>query len=334
VDAGFRDISLSKKILPHRAKFELRRIMVKKIVILGVFVADTTYRADRAPRIGETVLGNNFSLGPGGKGSNQAVAAARLGADVTFLSKLGRDPFADMAFQTWADAGVKHIVTQSDESYTGAAYIFVEEETGDNAVIICPGVAATISIADIDVNADLIRSAAVFMTQLEQPMDVAVRALCIAKEAGVKTILNPAPASDLPDGMLALCDYVTPNETETETLTGVVVKSVNDARSAAEIFLSKGVGAVVITLGENGALFHSADQSVLVPAVSAGTVVETTGAGDAFNGGFATAIATGDDPVAAVHTGCATAGLSVTRPGTASSMPVSGEVKALMERIP
>ena len=308
--------------------------MVGKIVILGVFVADTTYRANRAPRIGETILGNDFSLGPGGKGSNQAVAAARLGADVTFLSKLGRDPFADMALQTWADAGVKHIVTQSYESYTGAAYIFVEEETGDNAIIICPGVAATISTADIDVNADLIRSAAVFMTQLEQPMDAAVRGLGIAKEAGVKTILNPAPASDLPDGMLALCDYVTPNETETETLTGVAVKSVDDARSAAEIFLSKGVGAVVITLGENGALFHSADQSALVPAVNAGSVVETTGAGDAFNGGFATALARGDDPVGAVRTGCATAGLSVTRPGTASSMPVSGEVKELMERIP
>ena len=112
------------------------------------------------------------------------------------------------------------------------------------------------------------------------------------------------------------------------------MKSVDDARSAAEIFLSKGVGAAVITLGESGALFHSADQSVLVPAVNAGSVVETTGAGDAFNGGFATALARGDDPVGAVRTGCATAGLSVTRPGTASSMPVLGEVKELMERIP
>ena len=253
---------------------------------------------------------------------------------MTFLSKLGRDPFADMALKTWADAGVKPAVTQSNQSYTGAAYIFVEEETGDNAIIICPGVAATISTADIDVNADLIRSAAVFMTQLEQPMDAAVRALGIAKEAGVKTILNPAPASNLPDEMLALCDYVTPNETETETLTGVAVKSVDDARSAAEIFLSKGVGAAVITLGEHGALFHSAAQSELVPAANAGSVVETTGAGDAFNGGFAAALARGDDPVAAVRTGCATAGLSVTRPGTAASMPVSEEVKALMERIP
>ena len=164
-------------------------------------------------------------------------------------------------------------------------------------------------------------------------MDAAIRALVVAKEAGVKTILNPAPASNLPDGMLALCDYVTPNETETETLTGVTVKSVDDARIAAEVFLSMGVGAVVITLGESGALFHSEDQSMLVPAVNAGPVVETAGAGDAFNGGFATALARGEDPVGAVRTGCATAGLSVTRTGTASSMPASREVKELMERI-
>jgi ribokinase len=132
--------------------------------------------------------------------------------------------------------------------------------------------------------------------------------------------------------MLALCDYVTPNETETEALTGVAVASVDDARRAAEIFLSKGVGTAVITLGERGALFHSARRSELVPSVDAGRVVETTGAGDAFNGGFVTAIARGDDPVDAVRFGCATAGISVTRPGTAPSMPSLAEVEELMAR--
>ena len=306
--------------------------MAGKIVILGVFVADTTFRAERAPRMGETLLGNSFALGPGGKGSNQAVAAARLGAEVTFMSKLGRDPFAEMAFKTWADAGVTPRVTQSDESYTGAAYIFVEEATGDNAIIICPGVASTIAAADIEANADLIGAAAVFMTQLEQPMEAAVRALEIARAAGVRTILNPAPANSLPEGMLALCDYVTPNETETEALTGVAVTSVDDARRASEVFLSKGVGAAVITLGERGALFHNAQSSELVPAVDAGPVVETTGAGDAFNGGFATALARGDSPIDAVRFGCATAGISVTRPGTAPSMPSLAEVEELMAR--
>ncbi len=306
--------------------------MSGSIVILGVFVADTAYRADRPPRMGETILGNGFALGPGGKGSNQAVAAARLGADVSFLSKLGRDPFADMALKTWAEAGVKPMVTQSDESYTGAAYIFVEEATGNNAIIICPGVAATISAADIEANATLIGSAAVFVTQLEQPIEAAVRALEIARKGGARTILNPAPANSLPDGMLALCDFVTPNESETEGLTGVAVKSADDARRAADIFLSKGVGAAVITLGEQGALFHGPGVSELVPAFDAGPVVETTGAGDAFNGGFAMALARGDDPVAAVRFGCAAAGISVTRPGTAPSMPTLAEVEDLLQR--
>ncbi len=304
--------------------------MAGSIVILGVFVADTAYRAERAPRMGETIIGNSFALGPGGKGSNQAVAAAKLGADVTFLSKLGRDPFADMALKTWADAGVTPVVTQSDDNATGAAYIFIEEATGDNAIIICPGVAATIAISDVESNADLICSAAAFMTQLEQPLDAAVRALEIALEAGVCAILNPAPANSLPEGMHALCDYVTPNETEAEALTGVAVGSLDDARRAAEVFLSKGVGAAVITLGERGALFHSARQTELIPAVDAGPVVETTGAGDAFNGGFATALARGDDPLDAVRFGCAAAGISVTRPGTAPSMPSLAEVEELL----
>ncbi len=302
------------------------------IVILGVFVADTAYRAERAPRMGETIMGKRFALGPGGKGSNQAVAAARVGGDVAFLSKLGRDTFAEMALKTWADAGVTPRVTQDGSSYTGAAYIFVEDATGDNAIIICPGVAATISEADIEAERALIEGAKVFVTQLEQPLPAAVRALEIARGAGVTTILNPAPAAPLDDAVLALCDYVTPNESETEALTGVAVASVEDAARAAAVFLSKGVGTPVITLGERGVWFHGRDRQELVPAVAAGPVVETTGAGDAVNGGFAAALARGEDPLAAVRYGCAVAGISVTRPGTAPSMPDAAEVAALLSR--
>ncbi|MGO4838264.1 PfkB family carbohydrate kinase, partial [Rhizobiaceae sp. 2RAB30] len=144
--------------------------MAKPIVILGVFVADTAYRAPRQPRMGETLLGTSFKLGPGGKGSNQAVAAGRLGADVSFITRLGRDPFADMALATWKEAGVKPAVIETPESYTGAAYIFVEEATGNNAIIVSPGAAMLISPADIDSNDALICSAGVFVTQLEQPI--------------------------------------------------------------------------------------------------------------------------------------------------------------------
>ncbi|QKC97282.1 ribokinase [Mesorhizobium sp. NZP2298] len=305
-------------------------VVMKPVVVLGVFVADTAYRADRQPRMGETILGNSFKLGPGGKGSNQAVAAGKLGADITFLTRLGVDAFADMAKRTWKDAGVKSAVIDTPDSYTGAAYIFVEEGSGNNAIIVSPGAAMLISPADIEANADLIGGAGVFVTQLEQPIDAALRALEIARGAGVTTILNPAPAATLPDRIYTLCDYLTPNETETEELTGLKVSSVDDARAAAGKLLEKGVGTVIVTLGDKGALLHTKDRSEHVPAISAGPVVETTGAGDAFNGGFAAALSRGVEPVQAVRFACAVAGISVTRPGTAPSMPTLREVEALL----
>ena len=304
--------------------------MAGKIVILGVFVADTAYRADRQPRMGETIMGNRFALGPGGKGSNQAVAAARAGGNVHFISRLGQDDFADMALKTWADAGVTAAVIQDPNSFTGAAYIFVEEGSGDNAIIVCPGAASDISVADIEAQRELIEGASVFVTQLEQPMDAAQRGLEIARSAGVKTILNPAPAATIPAEMLALCDFVTPNESEAEGITGIEVQSPDEAGAAADVLLSMGVGAALITLGEQGVFYRDAEKTVHVPAVQAGPVLETTGAGDAFNGGFATALAEGMDAVEATGFGCVVAGISVTRAGTAPSMPSRAEVNALL----
>lgn len=304
----------------------------KPITILGIFVADTSYRADRPPRIGETILGNSFALGPGGKGSNQAVAVARLGGDVHLVTRLGDDAFADLAINTWQAAGVKPEVTRDQESYTGAAYIFIEEASGDNAIIVCPGAASTISEADVEAKAELIASSSIFMTQLEQPIPAARRALEIAKDNGVTTILNPAPAAPLEDAIYSLCDYMTPNETEAAELAGLPVGGTDQAIQAAAALVAKGVGAAVITLGEKGALFHDGKVFESVPVVAAGPVVETTGAGDAFNGGFATALARGLNPVEAMRFGCAVAGISVTRPGTAPSMPSLEEVEALLAR--
>ena len=183
-------------------------LMAGHIAILGVFVADTAYRADRPPRMGETILGNSFSLGPGGKGSNQAVAAARAGGRTHFITRLGRDTFADLAFSTWRAAGVEPAVTQHDGGQTGAAYIFIEEATGNNA-IICPGEAARLSAADVEARSELIAGASVFVTQLEQPIEAARRGLEIARAGGAVTILNPAPAAELPPEIVPLCDYLT-----------------------------------------------------------------------------------------------------------------------------
>jgi ribokinase len=310
----------------------MRNKMTKPIVILGIFVADTAYRADRQPKLGETIMGKSFVLGPGGKGSNQAVAAAMAGGKTHFITRLGKDAFADIARATWDRAGVVAEVTEDAESYTGAAYIFIEDATGNNAIIVSPGAAGRVSVADVEAKRALIEGAAVFVTQLEQPIPAARAALEIARAAGVRTILNPAPAAPLDDAMLALCDIVTPNESEAEALTGLAVTSVAEAERAADALLARGVGAVVVTLGGNGALYRDRTRSVHVPVISAGPVVETTGAGDAFNGGFAVALSEGRDVVEAVRFGCATAGISVTRPGTAPAMPSRAEIEALLAR--
>ena len=300
------------------------------VAILGVFVADVAFRANRQPEIGETLIGSGFKLGPGGKGSNQSVAAARVGADVTFISRIGKDEFGAIALATWKREGVKVRVAETNDEPTGAAYIFVSDQTGDNAIIVVPGAGGSITPADVEAASETIRNSAVFITQLEQPVESAKRGLEIARAARVITVFNPAPAVPVDDSIYPLCDYVTPNENEASLLSGVSVKSVDDARKAGDVFLKKGVGAALVTLGEAGALLHTASTSTLIPAFRAGPVVETTGAGDAFNGGFASALARGASPAEAVRFGCAVAGISVTRPGTAPSMPRLAEVEALL----
>ena len=303
-----------------------------RVAILGVFVADAAYRASRQPNMGETILGENFALGPGGKGSNQAVAAARCGADVSFISRLGQDAFSDMATKLYEKENITTHIEHLKDSYTGSAYIFIDQNTGDNAIIVCPGAASTITPESVDSARPIIENANVFVTQLEQPADAATRALEIARQAGVTTILNTAPAESIDDAVFRLCDYVTPNETEVETYTGIHVASIDDARKAGDVLLQKGVGTALITLGEQGALLHNNDQSIHIPAVKVGDIAETTGAGDAFNGGFATALAQGQAPADAATFACTVAGISVTRAGTAPSMPLRHEVDALMRQ--
>ncbi|MEL0033861.1 MAG: ribokinase [Paracoccaceae bacterium] len=299
-----------------------------KVVILGVFVADTAYRASRMPKMGETILGNSFALGPGGKGSNQAVAAGNLGADVTIITRLANDDFGSMAMQTWENANVKGAIKYSENSYTGAAFIFIDDATGDNAIIIAPGAASEISVKDIHDNSQLISTADVFLTQLEQPIEVAVEGLKLAKKNNKITILNPAPAATLPKEVFDLCDFITPNETETEALTGLPVRNEAEAKIAAEFLADLGIKTPIITMGEQGAFLHGHG---LVPAFDVGDVVETTGAGDAFNGGLAVSLSEGATSLEAVKFGCATASISVTRAGTAPSMPTREEVDNILK---
>lgn len=301
------------------------------VAVLGIFVADLAFRAPRLPVMGETILGQGFKDGPGGKGSNQALAAARAGAEVKMITRIGRDTFGGMAREAWAADGIDvSAVIEDAELPTGAAFIFVSTETGNNAIIVESGAAARLSPQDVAAAENAIGSARVFLTQFEQPVETAMAGLALARRHGATTILNPAPAIAAPDAIYPLCDYVTPNETEAATLTGLPVSNVDEARAAAAELVRRGARNAVITLGEKGALLHGVAGNELVPVFPVAKVVDTTGAGDAFNGGFALALAEGMTPLEAVRFGCATAALSVQKPGTAPSMPSRKEIDALL----
>ncbi len=304
-----------------------------QVTILGIFAADMVFRAARLPLMGETLPGSGFALGCGGKGSNQAVAARRCGAPTHFISRIGQDVFGDMAMRLWTEAGIGTAhVTRVNEA-TGAAFIYVNENNGDNAIIVASGAAAGLGVADAEAAAPLIRSSAVFATQLEQPLAVAIRGLEIARSAGVLTVLNPAPApaTALPAALWQLCDLVTPNESEATAITGITVTDDASALAAAGRLRDRGARSAMITLGARGALLHSAQQSIFVDAIHAGSVVDTTGAGDAFNGGLFAALAAGLGLEAAARFATVAAGLSVTREGAAASMPARDEIDRFMK---
>lgn len=300
---------------------------------MGSFVADLAFRTPRLPAWGETLMGGTFALGPGGKGSNQAVAAARAGAAVRFLSKVGDDAFGRLARDIWRQSGVDDSLTATCDQATGAAAIMIDEARGENAIIVVPGACFTLTPDDVDAASQAIRSACVFLTQLELAVDTVRRGLEIARDAGVTTILNPAPApaSPLPRELIALSDYLIPNESEAALLTGMPIVSVDQAEKAADALIERGAKNVILTLGHRGSLLRTrGGKSTTIPAVNVGPVRDTTGAGDAFCGAFAAALAEGMDAVTAARFASACAGISVTRPGTAASMPQRTETDAVL----
>jgi len=304
-----------------------------RVTVMGSFIADLAFRTPELPAWGQTIMGSGFLLGPGGKGSNQAVAAARLGARAAFICKLGRDAFGELARRTYRDEGIDaQCCFESPDRGTGAASIVVHEDKGENAIVVVPGSGFQLTVEEVDRAAPLIQRSSIFVTQLEVPIPAVQRGLELARRFGVPTILNPAPARVLPDHVYPLCDYLTPNESEAATLIGSPVAGVAGAERAAAALLARGARNVVITLGAEGAFVKNARVAAHVPALDAGPAVDTTGAGDAFNGGLAVGLAEGLDLLAATRLGCATAAISVTRPGTAPAMPTRAQVDALLRK--
>ena len=263
--------------------------MAAKIVVVGSFNTDLVSYMKRMPRPGETVHGDTFVTGAGGKGSNQAVAAARLGADVTFIGRLGKDVFANLAYEIWDAEGVNHeFVVQDEQHATGVAPIFVDG-AGENMIVVVLGANSRVQSSDIDAARERIAAADVLVVQLEINYDMVTYALQVAKEVGITTILNPAPAASLSKETIELADYLTPNETELESLSG---GTITDVKDAAQSLMTRDDQTVIVTMGAQGAQIVSKNRTALLPTFKV-NVVDTTGAGDAFNAALAVALAEG-----------------------------------------
>ena len=299
------------------------------ICVFGIFVADICFFADSIPVAGQTILGDKYLIGPGGKGSNQAIAAARAGGEVSFISKVGKDNYADLAISLYKDTGINFdgLVIQENES-TGSAGILINRKTGENAINVVPGAAGTIGKNLIDKNLNIIKNSKIFLTQLETPKDVTLYALKEAKSQNCITILNPAPSSEIPDDYFQYVDFFTPNETEASFYFRKPVKNEEDCKVAGNFFLEKGVKNILITLGEKGCYFKNSDEEFLIPASRLNKpVVDTTGAGDAFNGALSVALSQNKTYKQSIEFANLVAGISVTREGAANSMPTKKEIE-------
>jgi len=310
-------------------RMKMSQVSKKRIVVVGSSNTDMVIKTPSIPRPGETVLGGEFFIAAGGKGANQAVAAARAGGDVFFIARVGDDLFGKQAVDGFIRDGihVEHIARDKDAP-SGVALIFVAPD-GENSIAVAPGANSRLAADDIRRASQVIASANALLLQLETPLEAVAEAAAIASSAGVPVILNPAPAQPLSDELLSRITYLTPNETEAELLTKITIVKKTDLDRAADFLLSKGVQAVLITLGPKGVYSVTPEKRQMVPAFRV-QAVDTTGAGDAFNGALAVALAEGRPLLDAVRFACAAAALATTKMGAQPSLPYRHEIDKLL----
>ena len=300
---------------------------MKSISILGVFVADLCFVGDKIPSKGQTILGKKHIVGPGGKGSNQAIAAARLNGEVSFITKVGKDNHSEMAFNLYKESGVNtNSIIQDEKLFTGVAGIMIDKD-GNNAINVVSGAAEHLVTEDIDNKIETIKNSKIFLTQMETPDEVTIYGLKKANEQKCITILNPAPARSIDEDNFKLIDYFTPNETEAEFYLNKKIETTEDIRHAANELLKKGIKNVIITLGEKGIFFANRKENFFLEAYKLKKpVIDTTGAGDAFNGAFAVGLANDLEIKEALTFANKVAGISTTKLGAAASMPFAKEL--------
>ena len=299
--------------------------MSKKILVIGSSNTDMTIKGDRLPVPGETITGGIFYMGPGGKGANQAVAAKRLGGDVEFICKVGRDIFGDNALAGYEKEGIDISHVMRSEKASGTALILVDE-SGENCISVASGANGDITPADIDSVADVIRSAGFLILQLEIPVESVLRAAKIAHEAGVYVILNPAPACELPTELFKYISLMTPNRTEAQTLSGCPVTDDATLTQAVEKLRGYGVQDFVVTLGSKGSLVFKGGKAEMIPSLKV-KAVDATAAGDTFCGALCVGLSEGLDLTDAARFATKASAITVTRPGAQNSIPTRDEIK-------
>lgn len=298
-----------------------------KIVVMGSFVVDLMGRTPHLPVKGETVKGSAFMMGPGGKGSNQGIAAKRAGANVIMVTKVGKDDFGNIALKSFKNEGIKtDFIFIDNELSTGTALIMVDENTSENEILVTLGACNNITDEDIEKVRPEIKSAQVLLTQLETNVEAVEKVVDIAYNNGVKVILNPAPVQEISDEVIRKVYILTPNEIEASILSGVQVNGIEDAKGAAAVLMEKGVENVIITLGSKGSLVVTPQKTEFIQSIKV-NAIDTTGAGDAYNGGLATALAEGKDIFEAAKFANIVGALSVTKMGTAPAMPYRKEIE-------
>ena len=305
-----------------------------EIIVIGSLNADLVQNVDRLPKAGETIVGGNLETFSGGKGANQAVAAGRMGARVSMIGQLGNDSLASLLSASLKSAGVNAELVGKSDCSTGAAVILVLPD-GENVIVISPGANATVTPALATDRLRVLRAGTFLLSQLEVPIESVQESLAFAKARNATTILDPAPARPLSTDLLRNVDYLTPNETETMTLLGETGLSMDDDSEialAAKRLLALGPAAVVLKLGARGCMIASEQGSIRVPGFKV-SAVDTTAAGDVFNGAFATALAEGKQVPDAARFANAAAALSVTRPGAQNSVPSRGEVNRYLSEV-